>query len=325
VQLVWTREDDLAHGYFQAASAHRLEAGLDARGRVVAWDHRKVSTPHNARRQPTAEQLASADYLAGSSWGVTDNPYFVPDLETSYRVVEAPVPIGPWRSVFAPSSVFARESFVDELAGKAGRDPLALRLELLGADDPTIPARAEPGGVRMDRRRLRAVLETVAARSGWATPPAAGRARGLAAEVFHTETYVAYVVEVAARPDARAGELPFAVERVVAAVDCGVAIDPDGVAQQVESGILWSLSNALGETTFEAGRARETNFDRFRVARFADTPGAIEVHLVASADERPHGLGEPVVNPFAPALANALARLTGRRFRRLPLRAADFA
>lgn len=325
VQLVWTREDDLAHGYFQAASAHRLEAGLDARGRVVAWDHRKASTPHNARRKPTAEQLASAEYLAGSSWGVTDNPYFVPDLETSYRVVEAPVPIGPWRSVFAPSSVFARESFVDELAAAAGRDPLALRLELLGAGDPTVPAVAEPGGVRMDRRRLIRVLETLAGRAGWGTPLPAGRARGLAAEVFHTETYVAYVVEVARRPSPRPGELPFSVERVVAAVDCGVVVDPDGVAQQVESGVLWSLSNALGETTFEAGRARETNFDRFRIARFGDTPRSIETHLVDSGDERPHGLGEPVVNPFAPALANALAALTGRRFRRLPLRSSDFA
>lgn len=325
VQLVWTREDDLVHGYFQAASAHRLEAGLDARGRVVAWDHRKVSTPHNARRKPTAEQLASPEYLAGSSWGVTDNPYFVPDFETSYRVVEAPVPIGPWRSVFAPSSVFARESFVDELAERAGRDPLALRFELLGAGDPSIPAVAEPGGVRMDRRRLGTVLETVAAKAGWATPLPAGRARGLAAEVFHTGTYVAYVVEVAARATARPGVLPFAIERVVAAVDCGVAIDPDGIAQQVESGVLWSLSNALGETTFEGGRARETNFDRFRVATLADTPRAIEVHLVASDDDRPHGLGEPVVNPLAPALTNALFRLTGRRFRRLPLRPGDFA
>jgi isoquinoline 1-oxidoreductase beta subunit len=227
--------------------------------------------------------------------------------------------------VFAPSSVFARESFVDELALRTGRDPLALRLELLGAGDPGVPAIAEPGGVRMNRRRLRQVLETVAERAGWATPLPAGRARGLAADVFHTETYVAYVVEVAARPRPRAGELPFTVERVVAAVDCGVAVDPDGVAQQVESGVLWSLSNALGETTFERGRARETNFDRFRVATIRDTPKAIETHLVASDDERPHGLGEPVVNPFAPALASALARLAGRRFRRLPLRPDDFA
>ncbi|HSM14034.1 MAG TPA: molybdopterin cofactor-binding domain-containing protein, partial [Thermoanaerobaculia bacterium] len=208
VQLLWTRADDLVHGYFQAASAHRIEAGLDARGRVVAWDHRKASTPHNARRQPTAEQLASAEYLADSSWGVNDSPYHVPAFETSYRVVEAPVPIGPWRSVYAPSSVFARESFLDELAAESGRDPLELRLELLGAGDPSVPAIAEPGGVRMDRQRLRRVLETVAERAGWGKPLPAGRARGLAAEVFHTETYVAYVVEASLRSSPGPGELP---------------------------------------------------------------------------------------------------------------------
>jgi len=325
VQLAWTREDDLVHGYFQAAAAHRLEAGLDARGRVVAWDHRKASTPHNARSRPKPEELASPEYLADSSWGVTDNPYSVPALETSYRVVEAPVPIGPWRSVYAPSSVFARESFVDELAVEAGRDPLDLRLELLGAGSAAVPAIAEPGGVRMDRRRLRRVLETVAEKAGWKRPLPPDRARGLAAEVFHTETYVAYVVEVSLRRGARPAELPFVVERVVAAVDCGVVVDPDGVAQQVESGVLWSLSNAIGATTFAGGRAREANFDRFRIAAFADRPGSIETHLVPNDDERPHGLGEPVVNPFAPALTSALARLLGRRLRRLPLTAADFA
>jgi len=325
VQLLWTREDDLVHGYFQAASAHRLEAGLDADGRVVAWDHRKASTPHNARRRPTAEQLADPAFLAGSSWGVNDQPYHFPAVETSYRVVEAPVPIGPWRAVFAPSSVFARESFLDEIAWATGKDPLALRLGLLGADDPTVPAIAEPGGRRMDRRRLRRALETAAEAAGWRRPLAAGSARGIAADVFHTETYVAHVVEVSRRASPRRGELPFVIERVVAAVDCGVAVDPDGVAQQVESGVFWSLSNCLGETTFAGGRARETNFDRFRVATFGDAPRAIETHVVASADDRPHGLGEPVVNSFAPALASALAALYGRRFRRLPIELAELA
>lgn len=319
VQLLWTREDDLVHGYFQAASAHRLEAGLDAGGRVVAWDHRKASTPHNARSKPTAAELADPAYLADSSWGVNDQPYSFPAVETSYRVVAAPVPIGPWRAVFAPSSVFARECFLDEVAQATGKDPLALRRELLGVADPTVPAIAEPGGSRVDRRRLLRVLETAADAAGWARPSPSGRARGIACDVFHTETYVAHVVEVARRPNPRRGELPFTIERVVAAVDCGVAIDPDGVAQQVESGVFWSLSNCLGETTFADGRAREENFDRFRVATFGDRPAAIETHLVPSDDDRPHGLGEPVVNSFAPALANALAALTGRRQRRLPL------
>ncbi|HSM13988.1 MAG TPA: xanthine dehydrogenase family protein molybdopterin-binding subunit, partial [Thermoanaerobaculia bacterium] len=132
-------------------------------------------------------------------------------------------------------------------------------------------------------------------------------------------------VEASLRASPRPGELPFVVERVVAAVDCGVAVDPGGVAQQVESGVIWSLSNAIGATTFAGGRAQETNFDRFRIVTFAERPRSIEVHLVPNDDERPHGLGEPVVNPFAPALTSALARLTGRRLRRLPLEAADFA
>jgi len=325
VQLVWTREDDLAHGYFQAASADRVEAGLDADGRVVAWDHRKASTPHQARGRPTAEQLADPEYLADSSWGMVDQPYAFPALETSYRVVNIPVPIGPWRAVFAPSAVFARECFLDEIAAEAGTDPLALRLRLLGAGDPSIPDMFTPQRRSFDRRRLRAVLETAAARAGWDRPTPAGRARGIAADVFHTGTYVAHVVEVARRAGARPGELPFTIERVVAAIDCGVVIDPDGVAQQAESGVLWSLGNALGETTFEGGRAVEDNFHRLRIPRMADVPGVIETHLVDNDDARPHGLGEPVVSTFAPALVNALARLTGRRLRRLPLRADDFA
>ena len=107
VQLVWSRDDDMKHGYFQAASAHRLRAGLDAEGAVVAWEHRKASTPHNARRVPTADDKVNPDTVRGWAWGVYDSPYFVRDAEMSYAVVEAPVPIGPWRAVFSPPSVFA--------------------------------------------------------------------------------------------------------------------------------------------------------------------------------------------------------------------------
>jgi len=314
----------LRHGYFQAASAHRIEAGFDAAGKLVAWEHRKASTPHNARRRPSAEQLRDPEFLAGSSWGVTDNPYAVPHVETSYAVVEAPVPIGPWRSVFSPSSVFARESFLDELAERTGRDPLAWRLELLGAGDPSVPQDVRPGGETVDRRRLRRVLELAGERSGWGSPLPAGRARGLACNVFHTETYIAYVVEVslAARPGP--GRLPFVVHRAVCALDCGLVIHPDGARQQVDSGVAWSLSNMKSETTFERGAAREGNFDGFAIATIDEMP-AIETHLVASDRDRPHGLGEPTVCPFAPAVANALSRLTGRRIRKLPVVAADLA
>ena len=325
VQVVWSRDDDLRHGYFQAASAHRLIAGLDAAGRLVAWDHRKASTPHNARWPVTADELRDPRYLADSSWGVNDTPYHVPALETSYAVVETPVPIGPWRAVYSPSSVFARESFVDELAERAGEDPLAWRLRHLGAGDPSIPEVAEPGGRRLDRRRLRRVLELAAEPAGWGAPLPAGRARGLACNVFHTETYVAYVVEVSRRAAPRAGQLPFVVHRVVGAIDCGLVVHPDGARQQVESGILWGLSNMKAEMRFERGRAVAGNFDGFPIATLTETPESIEAHFVASDRDRPHGLGEPTVCPLAPAVTNALARLSGRRIRRLPVSAADLA
>ena len=141
----------------------------------------------------------------------------------------------------------------------------------------------------------------------------------MAANVFHTETYIGYVVEVSKRKDAGAGELPFTVDRVVCAIDCGVAINPNGIEQQVESGVLWSLSNMMNRMTFRQGMPQESSYLDFPVAMLRDTPRKIEVHIVESDDPRPHGVGEPVVDPLAPAVANALYRLTGKRYRELPI------
>jgi isoquinoline 1-oxidoreductase beta subunit len=325
VHLVWTREDDMTQGYFQAASAHRLRAGLDGSGRIVAWEHRKASTPHQARGVPTPEQLRDPDWLIGSAWGVYDTPYAFPSFEASYAVVEAPVPIGPWRAVFSPPSVFARECFLDEVAGSAGRDALEVRLELLDDSDPDIEPTFTINGDRVDRRRMRAVLERAAEAGGWGRRAPDGRALGLAGNVFHTGTYVAYVVEVSLRPDAGPSELPFRVHRVTCALDCGLVVNPNAVRQQVESGVAWSLSNMKGQMTWRGGVALEDNYHQFRVATMAETPEVIEVHFVGADADRPHGVGEPVVCPFAPAVANALSRLTGRRVRRLPVRAGDLA
>jgi isoquinoline 1-oxidoreductase beta subunit len=256
---------------------------------------------------------------------VYDTPYAFPAVAMSYTVIEAPVPIGPWRSVFSPPSVFARESFLDEVAQQTGRDPLELRLALLGAGDEAIEPVFTFGGSTINRPRLRRVLETVAAKSGWDGPVPAGRARGLACNVFHTETYIAYVVEVSLRKDASAGQLPFRVERVVCAIDCGLAVNPTGVAQQVESGVVWSLSNMKNEITVRAGAIQEANYGDFPVVMIDETPRAIETHIVDSGDDRPHGIGEPTVCPLAPAVANALSRLAGRRIRKLPVRKADLA
>jgi len=324
VQVVWSRTDDLRNGYFQAASAHRLRAGLDASGRPVAWEHRKASTPHNARGRPSAERFADPDTVRYWAWGTYDTPYAIPAMRTSYRVVEAPVAIGPWRAVFSPSSVFARESFLDEIALATKRDPLELRRELLGAGDPSIPAVIEPGEQRVDRRRLRAVLERAAAEADWTRPPVAGRARGIACNSFHTQTCVAYAVEVSPRESPAPDELPFRVERVVAAVDCGLVVHLDGARRQVESGIVWALSNLKTEVRFARGGALPANFDEFPIATLDETP-EIEIHFLGADAERPLGLGEPTVCPLIPAALNAVARLTGKRIRRLPFRASDLA
>ncbi|HEX9886792.1 MAG TPA: molybdopterin cofactor-binding domain-containing protein [Longimicrobiales bacterium] len=325
VQLVWTREDDLRYGYFQAASAHRMRAGFGDGGRVVAWEHRKASTPHQARGVPTAAQLQDPDWLIGSAWGVYDTPYAFPAFEATYAVVEAPVPIGPWRSVFSPPSVFARECFLDEVAQALGRDPLELRLDLLDSSDAAIEPTFTVNGDLVDRRRMRAVFETVAREGGWGRNVTEGRALGLAGNVFHTGTYMAYVVEVSLRPDAPSGELPFTVHRVTGALDCGLVINPNALRQQVESGVVWGLSNMKSEMTWRDGTARESNYHQFRVVTMAETPPVIDLHLVGTDADEPHGVGEPVVCPFAPAVANALSRLVGRRVRRLPVRAADLA
>ena len=142
VQVFWTRADDMRHGYFQAPSVHRMKAVLDERGAPLLWHHRKVSTYHNARRAVTAAQIQDPEYNRGSSWGVYDIPYSIGAIETSYVYVPTHIPIGPWRAVFAPSSVFARESFLDEVAFAAGRDPLKLRLELLASAPEIVEAGA---------------------------------------------------------------------------------------------------------------------------------------------------------------------------------------
>ncbi|MGD8277200.1 MAG: molybdopterin-dependent oxidoreductase [Gemmatimonadota bacterium] len=324
IQLVWTREDDIRYGHFQAAAVHRMRAGIDAQGRIIAWEHRKASTPHNARgRAPTDEQKRDPDTVREWAWGVYDTPYAFPAFEATYAAVDAPVPIGPWRAVFSPSSVFARECFLDEVAVSLGHDPLELRLELLDSSAPGIAPTFTIDQEIVDRRRMHAVLERVAEAAGWGRTAPAGHALGLAGNVFHTGTYVAYVVEVSLLPDAGPGRLPFRVHRVTGAVDCGLLINPNAARQQVESGVVWSLSNMKNAMTWKGGVAQQENFTDFPVVTMDEVPPVIEAHFVGTEAERPYGLGEPVVCPLAPAVANALSRLGGRRIRRLPVTAAD--
>lgn len=297
VQLVWSREEDLRRDFYRPAAAARFEAALDAQGRVTALS---VGTAGDAILPRYYERvfplLAAPVDLPDKTTaeGLFDLPYALPHLHVRHRATRHGVPVGSWRSVGHSQNAFFAECFVDELAEAAGADPLSFRLERLHG----LPRHA-------------AVLALAAERAGWGRPPPAGRALGLALhESFGT--IVAMVVE------ASRAEAQVRVHRVVAAVDCGTVIDPGIVRQQVESSVVWGLTAALhGRIDIEDGRVRQTNFDRCRLLTLAETP-AIETHLVAST-RAPGGMGEPAVPPVAPALANALYRLTGRRLRELPL------
>ncbi len=312
VQVLWTRADDTRYGHFQAASAHRLSAGLDSTDALVAWRHTKAGSLHNLEL-PDPAAVRDAGFYQDLSWGVYDVPYAIPSIETAYVTVNLPVRHGPWRSVFAPSSVFAREAFIDEVAHVRGSDPLAFRLELLKGPD-TVKA----GSLTIDRRRLRRVLEVVREKSGWGAAVATRHGRGVACNIYDGETHIAYVVDVAVD-----GTGKVRVERVVAAVDCGLVVNPTGVEQQTEGGIIWGISSALmGEITFRGGTAQQATYADYGVARMRDTP-AIEVHIVPSEATQPFGMGEPPVPPIAPAIVNAIFAATGKRIRRLPIRPED--
>jgi isoquinoline 1-oxidoreductase beta subunit len=226
------------------------------------------------------------------------------------------VPTGAWRAVDYPPAVFARESFLDEVAHAAGRDPVRMRLEHLKAPDPL-----KIGSYTIQRSRLRAVIELAAEKSDWsrALPGIAGRrvGRGIAANVYHGRTHMAQVAEVSVGD---AGDVR--VHRIVCAADCGQIVNLAGVEGQIEGGIIWGLSAALNtEITFKDGRIEQHSFKDFPVLRIHETP-EIEVHMIAST-ESPSGIGEQPVPPAAPAVANAIFAATGKRVRKLPIRPTD--
>jgi len=308
VQVVWTRADDMRHGHFQAAGVHAM-SGAVADGKPVAWSHRKVAQVHNAReRRATPEQMKDPVWLRGVSWGVYDVPWNIPSIETSYVPVQSPVTIGPWRAVFAPPSAFARECFFDELAQAANRDPLELRIELTRSDPPVFAA----GELKIDRARLRRVLELVKEKSQWGKPLPPNTGRGVAANVYDGEIHVAYVTEVEVRDGA------WRVKRVVAGVDCGLIVNRSGLEGQIESGIVWGISAMKGEITFRDGAAEQSSFGNFPVLMLDEMP-RIEMHFAGTEAEAPFGIGEPPVPPIIPAVANAIFAVTGKRIRSLPV------
>lgn len=315
VRLMWTRDEDMKFGYYNPPSFNRIVAALDGSGKLMAWRHRVASSDLSIYPQTSTDPNRYAN--DGSPWGAYDTPYDFPALLVDYVPMESPVPTGPWRSVEYPGPVFARECFLDEVAHHAGMDPIALRLQLLPPNEVSL------GNAKLDRRRLATVLELVREKSGWNAPRqrlAERRwGRGVACNVYDTETYMAQVAEVSVGSD---GDVK--VHRVVCAVDLGQPINPLGIAGQVESGIAWGLTSTLKSSmSFRDGQAQAGNFADYDVLRFSEMP-AVETHVVPS-QLPPCGLGEQPVPCIMPAVANAVFAATGKRIRRLPITAADLA
>ena len=300
VQLIWSREEDTTHDMYRPAALARFKAGLDAGGMVVSMQQRVASgsVMHSMVGRigfsPMGPDKTNAE-------GIADTPYEFTSHRVDHALVRNSVPLGFWRSVGHSHNAFFSEAFIDEMAAAAGRDPLEFRRGLL-ANHP----------------RHRAVLDLAAARAGWGTPLLAGMGRGIA---LHQSfgSIVAQVAEVSIVKDDK-GSRP-RVHRVVCAIDCGIAVNPDIIAAQMESGVVFGLSAALyGEITLKGGAVEQRNFPQYDMLRMAQAP-LIETHIVPST-AFPGGVGEVGTPPIAPAVANALFKLTGKPVRSLPIRLA---
>jgi len=300
VQLVWTREDDMTHDFYRPASCHRMRGAIDAKGHPAAWSHTLASTSIRGYWDPNA--AAESQEVGGAE----QMPYKIPNVRLEYNPVASAVPRAWWRSVENSFNGFAVESFIDELAVAAGKDPFEFRRSLL-----VKPANWKPkDDDDVDPGRLRAVLELVAAKAGWGKPLPKGRGRGIAT-FCSFGSYFAEVAEVTVTGD------DFKIDRVVAAVDCGQIVNPESVRAQTEGAIIYGLSAALkNEITIKNGAVEQTNFDGYDPVRISEAP-PIEVHMVHSHED-PGGMGEPALPPIAPAVANAIFAASGKRLRKMP-------
>lgn len=309
VQVVWTRQDDMRQDYYHPVSLHRLKAGLDGSGGPVAWQHRVVGPAlGRSRGQPESEQQLRADL-----GGAQDLPYAIPMISAELVETPSPVRIGAWRGIQNNHNMFVAECFADELAAAAKADPLRYRLALLEGKGDFIGGRQ---GVSVERTRLARVLSIAGEKSGWANPLPAGRGRGVACGVYDGFTYTAVVAEVSVEKDGT-----WRAERVVCAVDCGIPVNPLGIRAQVEGSVAWALSALATEITLRNGRVEQASYRDFPILSFRDMP-RVETFISAS-EAAPTGMGEPPVPVTAAAVVNALFAASGRRLRRLPLRAGD--
>jgi isoquinoline 1-oxidoreductase subunit beta len=288
VKVIWTREDDMTHDTYRPPAYEEVSAGLDAAGKLTAWTLHITSPSITARMFPPVKGVDDSVIEAA-----VNNLYDVPNLSVSYSRQEIGIDVGYMRSVSHAPNCFVIESFMDELAAAAGKNPYDFRLQHLGR-----------------KPRQRHVLQLVAQRAGWGKPPA-GRHQGIALMEGYT-TLIAQVAEISIVD----GELK--VHKIFCVVDCGQMVNPHIVESQIESGIVFGLTAALwGEVTIVGGQVQQTNFNNYRLLRNNELP-ELDVHLVDS-DEAPGGIGEAAVPLVAPALCNAIFAATGRRLRTLPI------
>jgi isoquinoline 1-oxidoreductase beta subunit len=293
VKLVWTREDDMTHDFYRPISYHQLSGALDAQGKPLVLKFHLTSPSVTSRLFPPFVKDGFDPFMAEA--GAV--PYDIPNQLADVVIHDTGLRVGYWRSVSHALNSFAYESFMDEMALAAGKDPYEFRRALLHKHP-----------------RLKRVLELAAEKAGWGAPLPAGRARGIALMEGYG-TSMAQVAEVSVNGNT------IRVHRVVVAADPGRMVNPNIVRQQLEGSIIYGLSAVLyGEITLKDGRVQQSNFHDYPVVRMPESP-AIEMHIVEST-EKPAGIGEPGTALIGPAVANAVFAATGKRLRRLPLRLA---
>jgi isoquinoline 1-oxidoreductase beta subunit len=292
VKVVWTREEDIQHDIYRPVYRDRISASLSG-GKIVGWQHRVTGSSVLARWLPPAFQKG-IDFDAVDS--AADMPYDIPNLRVEFVRDEPPaVPTGFWRGVGPNNNVFAIESFIDELAKKADKDPVAFRRDMLGKAP-----------------RLAAALDLAASKAGWGGPLPPRTGRGVEVQAAFG-SFIATVAEVEVD---ETGEVR--VHRIVTAVDTGIVVNPDTVEAQLQGGLLFGVTAALyGEITIDKGRVQQSNFNDYRMLRIDQAP-AIEVHIIKSG-EAPGGIGETGTTAAPPAVCNAIYAATGVRLRRLPI------
>jgi isoquinoline 1-oxidoreductase beta subunit len=293
VKVIWNREDDFANDRFRPASQCKIKAGLDKNGRVIAWSHTVAAPSVMSRLMP---QYVKDGIDPDAVSGIADMPYSLPNLLVNYVMVNSPVIVGWWRSVGYSVNAFTVESFMDELAHAAGKDPVQFRLDHMQKDG-----------------RPYAILSLLAEQAAWGAPVPEGRARGVAVTSCF-ESFGAHMAEVSVNKQGK-----ITVHKMVCALDCGTAVYPDAIRAQCEAGVVMGLSVAFHEKVrFENGGVKTANYDDYPVLTMSDVP-EIEVHI-AKNTLKPGGVGEPVFPSVAPAVANALFKATGVRLRELPFK-----